>query len=73
VNAMMVIPSPLAVVVPHLPLQPVAVSTHLHLPPVATAVAIAETAMTANVFNAKKLMNTYARKLLINMKNANKF
>jgi hypothetical protein len=68
---MMVIPSPLVVVVPHLPLQPVAVSTHLlQVATVAETVAIA---MIANVFNAKKLMNTYARKLPNNMKNANMF
>jgi hypothetical protein len=71
VNAMMVIPSPLVVVVPHLPLQPVAVSTHLLQ--VATVAVIVATAMIANAFNAKKLMNTYARKLPNNMKNANMF
>jgi hypothetical protein len=67
---MMVIPSPLVAVVHHL--QPVAVSTLLQLP-VAIAVVTVVIAMTANVFNVKKLMNTYARKLLNNTKNANMF
>jgi hypothetical protein len=71
VNAMMVIPSPLAAVVHHL--LPVAVSTHLqaHLQD-AMNVVIAIIAM-MNVFNATKLMPTYAKELLINTKNANKF
>jgi hypothetical protein len=67
---MMEIPSPSAVVVPHL--LPVAVSTHLHALPVATVAVDAINAVTMDVSNVKKLMNNYAKELLNNTKNANR-